>query len=333
MRHQNEMAMNEATVPGTAPKKSILDRSITTREVIFLLAVVFCLSPLISPPVALLMGLVIAQLVGHPYLHLNHRATHILLQVSVVGLGFGMNAGSAVKAGREGILFTLVSIVGTLVAGFFTGRLLRIDKRTSGLISAGTAICGGSAIAAVSPVIGAEERQISVALGTVFILNSVALFLFPVIGHALHLSQTQFGLWSAIAIHDTSSVVGAAGKYGAQALETATTVKLARALWIIPVVFLFSYLFKRKERKVKIPWFIGLFVLAMLANSYIPAMALFNHYIVSVAKAGLTLTLFLIGCGLSRKALLAVGFKPLLQGALLWVAVSAVALWAVIYLV
>ena len=227
--------------------KNLLDKSITTREVIFLLAVVFCLSPLISPPIALLMGLIIAQFIGHPYLHLNHKATHILLQVSVVGLGFGMNVTSALKAGKEGILFTIVSIIGTLVIGFFMGKFLKIEKKTSYLISAGTAICGGSAIAAISPVIKAEEKQISVALGTIFILNSVALFLFPFIGHQLNLSQSQFGMWCAIAIHDTSSVVGAANKYGPQALEIATTVKLARALWIIPVAFLSTFIFKNKN--------------------------------------------------------------------------------------
>ena len=326
--------MNKEAVPVAFPavKKSILDRSITTREVIFLLAVVFCLSPLISPPVALLMGLVIAQFVGHPYLHLNHKATHILLQVSVVGLGFGMNVASAVKAGREGILFTVVSITGTLIAGFFMGKLLSVDRKTSCLISAGTAICGGSAIAAVSPVIKAEEKQVSVALGTIFILNAIALFLFPVIGHTLHLSQTQFGLWCAIAIHDTSSVVGAAGRYGSHALEVATTVKLARALWIIPVAFLFSFLFKQKDSKVKIPWFIGLFVLAMAANTYIPGAGRYTGYLVYVAKAGLTLTLFLIGCGLSRKALQSVGLNALLQGVLLWVGIAAAALWAVVSL-
>ena len=223
--------------------KNLLDKSITTREVIFLLAVVLCLSPLISPPIALLMGLIIAQFIGHPYLHLNHKATHILLQVSVVGLGFGMNVTSALKAGKEGILFTIVSIIGTLVIGFFMGKFLKIEKKTSYLISTGTAICGGSAIAAISPVIKAEEKQISVALGTIFILNSAALFLFPFIGHQLNLSQSQFGMWCAIAIHDTSSVVGAASKYGPQALEIATTVKLARALWIIPVAFLSTFIF------------------------------------------------------------------------------------------
>ncbi|MBC7510687.1 MAG: putative sulfate exporter family transporter [Ferruginibacter sp.] len=320
-------------IPATAkPAKRILDRSITTREVIFLLAVVFCLSPLITPPIALLMGLLIAQFIGHPYLHLNHKATHILLQVSVVGLGFGMDVTSALKAGKEGILFTIVSIIGTLVIGFFMGKFLKIEKKTSYLISAGTAICGGSAIAAISPVIKAEEKQISVALGTIFILNSIALFLFPFIGHAMKLSQTQFGLWCAIAIHDTSSVVGASSKYGTQALEIATTVKLARALWIIPVAFLSTFIFKNKGVKIKIPYFIGLFVLAMIANTYVSFVTQYSHYLTGFAKAGLTLTLFLIGCGLSRKVLQAVGYKPLIQGVVLWVIISTVALWAVTFL-
>jgi len=309
--------------------KNLLDKSITTREVIFLLAVVLCLSPLISPPIALLMGLIIAQFIGHPYLHLNHKATHILLQVSVVGLGFGMNVTSALKAGKEGILFTIVSIIGTLVIGFFMGKFLKIEKKTSYLISTGTAICGGSAIAAISPVIKAEEKQISVALGTIFILNSAALFLFPFIGHQLNLSQSQFGMWCAIAIHDTSSVVGAASKYGPQALEIATTVKLARALWIIPVAFLSTFIFKNKESKIKIPYFIGLFVLAMIANTYIPFVQQYNHYLTNIAKAGLTLTLFLIGCGLNRKTISSVGFKPLIQGVILWVIIATAALWAV----
>ena len=310
-------------------EKRFLDRSITTREVIFLLAFVFCLSPLISPPVALLLGLVIAQFVGHPYLHLNHKATHILLQISVVGLGFGMNVSSAIRVGKEGLLFTLFSIVGTLMIGFLIGKFLKIEKKTSYLISAGTAICGGSAIAAVSPIIKAQEKQISLALGTIFILNSIALFLFPVIGHLFHMSQTQFGLWCAIAIHDTSSVVGAANKYGAQALEVATTVKLARALWIIPVAFLSTFIFKNKGSKVKVPYFVGLFVVAMMANTYVPFVQQWSHYLTGFAKMGLTLTLFLIGCGLNREVLLSVGVKPLLQGVVLWALISTAALCAV----
>jgi len=314
------------------PKSKILDRTITTREVIFLLAFVFCLSPLITPPIALLMGLIIAQFIGHPYLHLNHKATHILLQISVVGLGFGMNVNNAMKAGKEGILFTVISIIGTLVIGFLLGKFLKIDRKTSYLISAGTAICGGSAIAAISPVIKAEEKQISVALGTIFILNSIALVLFPIIGHQLNLSQNQFGLWCAIAIHDTSSVVGAASKYGTEALEIATTVKLARALWIIPVAFFSTLLFKNKSSKLKIPYFIGLFVLAMIANTYSPFVREYSSYLVAIAKAGLTVTLFLIGCGLSKKVLQSVGIKPLLQGIVLWLIISLAALWMVMQL-
>jgi uncharacterized integral membrane protein (TIGR00698 family) len=311
--------------------EKILDRSISTRELIFGVALIACLTPWVSPPIALVLGLIIALFIGHPFLHLNHKATHVLLQLSVVGLGFGMNVGSALKAGREGILFTIASITGTLLFGLLLGRLLRIDKKISSLITCGTAICGGSAIAAISPVIKAEEKQISVALGTVFLLNSIALFLFPVIGHLLHLTQTQFGLWAAIAIHDTSSVVGAAGKYGPQALEVATTVKLARALWIIPVAVLAALFFKTGKQKIKIPWFIGAFVLAMLINTYLPMPAL-SHALVQTSKTGLTVTLFLIGSGLSRQVLRNTGVRPLMQGIILWVAISAVILWAVMSL-
>ncbi|QTE38272.1 YeiH family protein [Mucilaginibacter sp. P25] len=310
----------------------LLNINENARKVIFAVCIVLCLMPFMSPAVALLLGLVVAQCSGHPYLHLNHKATHILLQISVVGLGFGMNVHSALQAGKEGILFTIASITGTLLFGTLMGRWLNIEKKTSFLISSGTAICGGSAIAAISPVIKAEEKQISVALGCVFILNSIALFVFPVIGHYLNLSQTQFGLWCAIAIHDTSSVVGAASKYGAHALEVATTVKLARALWIIPVAFLSTFLFKNKSKKVSIPYFIGLFILAMIANTYLPVVRFMSPYIIITAKAGLTLTLFLIGAGLSRKVLASVGLKPLLQGVVLWIAISGAALYAVVHL-
>jgi uncharacterized integral membrane protein (TIGR00698 family) len=310
----------------------LLNISANTSKIIFVIGIALCLTPFISPAMALLMGLVIAQFTGHPYLHLNHKATHWLLQASVVGLGFGMNVHSALQAGKEGILFTVASITGTLLFGFLMGKWLTIDKKTSYLISTGTAICGGSAIAAISPVIKAEEKQISVALGCVFILNSIALFIFPVIGHHFNLSQTQFGLWCAIAIHDTSSVVGAASKYGPHALEVATTVKLARALWIIPVAFMSTFIFKNKSKQISIPYFIGLFILAMVVNTYVPLVASFSPYFVGVAKAGLTLTLFLIGAGLSRKVLSSVGFKPLLQGVTLWLLISGTALYAVVHL-
>lgn len=324
----------------------IFDKHITMRELIFAIVIFACLTPWVTPPVALLLGLTMALFVGHPFIHLNHKATHVLLQVSVVGLGFGMNAATALKAGKEGILFTIISIAGTLTFGLLMGRFFRIDRKTSLLISGGTAICGGSAIAALSPVIRAEERQVSVALGVVFILNAVALFLFPVIGHLLQLSQTQFGLWSAIAIHDTSSVVGAAGRYGPEALQIATTVKLARALWIIPVSLGAAVFFRRRtagaessraggdsaRAKIKIPWFIGLFVVAILLNTWVPVPAV-SHAIVQASHAGLTLTLFLIGSGLSRQVLKNTGVKPLLQGVLLWMLIAGGALWAIVSVV
>ncbi|MFL9845893.1 YeiH family protein [Flavobacterium rhizosphaerae] len=302
--------------------------TVATR-LIFIILALFCLTPWASPPLALALGIALAWLVGHPFPEHTQKGTHWLLQASVVGLGFGMNAQSALKAGEQGIVFTIISIVSTLILGWLLGRLMKIEKKTSYLISSGTAICGGSAIAAVSPVIRAEQKQISVALGVIFILNSIALILFPFIGHQFNMSQQEFGLWSAIAIHDTSSVVGAAAKYGDQALQVATTVKLARALWIIPVAFLSSFLFKSKEAKIKIPYFIGLFILAMLANSYIPAVQAISPFMVTIAKAGLTLTLFFIGCGLSKKTLTSVGVKPLIQGVALWIFISVMALWAV----
>jgi uncharacterized integral membrane protein (TIGR00698 family) len=322
--------MEKSTVIPTQQKlKNLLDKSVTTREIVFVIALIFCLTSFVTPPIALLIGFAIAQFIGHPFLHLNHKATSFLLKISVVGLGFGMNVTSALHAGREGLLFTVASITGTLALGLLLGRLLKIEKKTSHLISSGTAICGGSAIAAISPLIKAEEKQISVALGTIFILNSIALFLFPFIGHQLHLSQMQFGLWSAIAIHDTSSVVGAANKYGAEALQVATTVKLARALWIIPVALLTTVFFKTGKQKIKIPYFIGLFVLAMAINTYFPSIHRVSVEIVNLAKIGLTITLFLIGAGLSSAVLKSVGIKPLLQGIILWIVISVVALWAV----
>jgi uncharacterized integral membrane protein (TIGR00698 family) len=298
---------------------------------IFVLLLLLCLFPIISPPIALLLGLVVANLSGHPFLHLNHKATNILLQVSVVGLGFGMNVHSAVAAGKEGFLFTVGSIVMTIALGTLLGKWFAIQKKTSHLISCGTAICGGSAIAAIAPVIQSDEKQTSVALGVIFILNSIALFVFPAVGHWLDMSQNDFGLWCAIAIHDTSSVVGAANKYGAEALQVATTVKLARALWIIPVALITAVVFKNKTSKLKIPYFIGLFILAMICNTYFSPVASIAPYIVSIAKLGLTVTLFLIGAGLSGSVLKSVGLLPLLQGVLLWVFIAVVALLAILY--
>lgn len=303
----------------------------TLQQIIFAVLLLVCMTSFISPPIALLLGLILANLSGHPFIHLNHKATNILLQISVVGLGFGMNITTTLSAGKEGFLFTVASILSTLILGTFLGRWFNVEKKTSHLISCGTAICGGSAIAAIAPVIQSDEKQTSVALGVIFILNSVALFLFPAVGHALNLSQKEFGLWCAIAIHDTSSVVGAANKYGAQALQIATTVKLARALWIIPVALITSVIFKNKSSKIKIPYFIGLFILAMIMNTYIPQTAIIAPHLVSIAKIGLTITLFLIGAGLNLKALKSVGFKPLLQGISLWIFIAIGTLSAIIY--
>ncbi|WP_264537624.1 YeiH family protein [Flavobacterium sp. N1736] len=306
------------------------------QQAIFALVIVLCLFSIISPPIALLLGVLIVNVFGNPFIAFNHKAITFLLQFSVVGLGFGMNAASAISAGKEGFLLTIFSIFSTLIFGTLLGKWLKTDKKTSHLISCGTAICGGSAIAAISPVIKSNENQTSIALGVIFLLNSIALFAFPFIGHQLDLSQKDFGLWCAIAIHDTSSVVGAANKYGAEALQVATTVKLARALWIIPISLLTAIIFKDKSQnqnaKIKIPYFIGLFILAMLLNTYVPATAIFSPHIVSIAKIGLTITLFLIGATLNINTLKSVGVKPLFQGIFLWIFIAGLSLMTILYL-
>jgi uncharacterized integral membrane protein (TIGR00698 family) len=298
---------------------------------IYVLAIVLCTMPFIDTPFALLIGIILAQTIQHPFLKINKKLTHILLQVSVVGLGFGMNAWQALDAGKQGLVFTIFSIVSTITLGLFIGRQLKIEKNTSYLISTGTAVCGGSAIAAVSSIIKSSEKQISTALGTVFILNTVALFLFPWIGHQLHLSQHQFGVWAAIAIHDTSSVVGAANKYGAEALQTATTIKLERALWIIPVALISVFFFKSESKKIKVPYFIFLFVLAMLMNTFVPFIHKEAAFIVMLSKIGLKITLFLIGSSLSRDLIASVGVRPFVQGILLWTFISVLSLTVIIH--
>ncbi|CAC9976021.1 putative sulfate exporter family transporter [Flavobacterium panici] len=302
------------------------------QQLIFALVILLCLFSIISPPVALLLGVIIVNVFGNPFVEFNSKAITFLLQFSVVGLGFGMNASSAFSAGKEGFVLTIFSIFSTLIFGFLLGKWLKTEKKTSHLISCGTAICGGSAIAAISPVIKSNENQTSIALGVIFILNSIALFAFPFIGHQLDLSQKDFGLWCAIAIHDTSSVVGAANKYGAEALQIATTVKLARALWIIPISLLTAVIFKNKNSKIKIPYFIGLFVLAMLINSYVPQVSIIAPHIVNLAKIGLTITLFLIGATLNVNTLKSVGVKPLLQGVFLWIFIAGLSLVSIVFL-
>ncbi len=306
-------------------------------KILFFFLIFLCLTPFVPPPIALAVGLFAALTFGNPFPEQTKKATKILLQASVVLLGFGMNLGEVWKAGKQGILFTIATIFGTLAVGFLIGRLLKVKDKTSNLISTGTAICGGSAIAAIAPVIDADSEEISVSLGTIFILNSIALFLFPVIGHALNLSQNQFGVWAAISIHDTSSVVGAAQSYGTEALAIATTVKLTRALWIAPVALLFAFLYRgknEKKAKIAVPYFILFFLLATVVRTYMPASfppSLFDS-LVMLAKTGLTVTLFLIGASLSRETLKKVGVKPLIQGVLLWILILLVSLWAVLNL-
>lgn len=301
-------------------------------KILFIILFVFCLMPFITPAVALFLGLAFALTAGQPFPVFSKKASKYLLQFSVVGLGFGMNLYDSLRTGKEGMLFTVVSVVSVLVIGYYVGKKLMIDRKTAYLISAGTAICGGSAIAAVAPVLKADDNEISVSMGTIFILNAVALFIFPPIGHLLDMTQEQFGLWAAIAIHDTSSVVGAGAAYGEKALEVATMVKLTRALWIIPVAFVTTLLFKQKESKITIPWFILFFVLAMVANTFLSIPAVISSSLVWIAKKGLTVTLFLIGAGLSRKVIKHVGVRPMVQGVILWVFIGVLSLVVILFL-
>jgi len=297
-------------------------------KIIFILALILSLSGWISPPVALSLGIIFGLSMPHPYPHFSRSAARILLQVSVVALGFGMNLHEIVKAGRSGFIYTALGISFSLVVGLALGKFLRISGNASYLITAGTAICGGSAIAAIGPILHADDEEMAVSLGTVFILNSIALFMFPPIGNLLHLTQSQFGLWAALAIHDTSSVVGAAAKYGAQALVVGTTVKLARALWIVPLALVTAAV-KHSKTRVQLPWFILFFCLAAVVNTYVPAFGNFDRWAFSAGRLGLTATLFLIGTGISLATLKSVGWRPLLQGVLLWIMVAAATLYLI----
>jgi uncharacterized integral membrane protein (TIGR00698 family) len=297
-------------------------------RVIFVLCLLVSASGLVSPPAALAIGLVFGLAVPHPYSDASKKYSKFLLQASVVGLGFGMNLRQVIAAGRSGFVYTLLGISFALVAGMALGRLLTVKHVPAFLISTGTAICGGSAIAAVGPITQASDEEMAVALGTVFVLNSVALLTFPFIGMALKLNQSQFGLWAALAIHDTSSVVGAAAKYGAEALGIATTVKLARALWIVPVS-IGTAVVRGAKAKIQWPWFIGLFCLAAVCKTYLPGGVAVYTLAVKAAKLGLTATLFLIGSGISLATIKRVGHRPLLQGIILWLLVLTGSLWLI----
>ncbi|WP_242046987.1 YeiH family protein [Fischerella sp. FACHB-380] len=316
------------------------EQKLLYRKIVFLLAAGFCLTPWASPPIALMLGILLALTHENPFHRISRPAAKHLLEASVIMLGFGMNLAVVLKAGASGALLAVGSISATFILGYFLGKWLKIPIKASALISAGTAICGGSAIAAVSSVINAAESEISVAMGTVFVLNAVALFVFPPLGHALHLTQAQFGTWSGVAIHDISSVVGAASHYGQSALYTATAVKLSRALWIVPISAAASYIFQRQQsksgdviHKPQVPWFIGLFILASVVRTFIPEVASWSPVVTHVSEAGLTLTLFLIGAGLSQRMLKAVGWKPMLQGVMLWIFISATSLGVIVLVV
>jgi uncharacterized integral membrane protein (TIGR00698 family) len=297
---------------------------------LFFVGLIVAASGLISPPLALLGGLIYGLSVAHPFHVESKQLAKFLLQASVIGLGFGMNLHEVIQAGRSGFLYTACSITAAMLLGLGLGYLIHVSKKASFLISAGTAICGGSAIAAVGPIAGASEEEMAVSLGAVFILNSVALFLFPVIGFALHMSQMQFGLWSALAIHDTSSVVGATARYGPAALAVGTTVKLARALWIVPLSLVTAVALRSKSR-IQWPWFILFFCLAALLNTLLPAFGAAFAGISHLGRIGLIVTLFLIGTGLNKQTLLNVGVRPLLQGLTLWIVVGASTLALILF--
>ena len=297
-----------------------------------------------SPPSALVAGILFAFLIGNPFAHWNHRLTKWLLQICVVLLGFGMNLPAVLRLGFDGSLFAATTIGATLLLGRWLSRQLALDSKTGLLISAGTAICGGSAIAAVSSVIGASEAEIAVSIGTIFLLNAVALYLFPFAGHLLHLSQSQFGLWAGVAVHDISSVVGSGMSYGHDSLQTAVAVKLSRTLWIVPLTLAIVFRLRRQQRpraegspwprnvKSSVPWFIAFFLLASLLSSYVPTVSGWAPYLSEAARRGMILVLFLIGTSLSVRALRAVGWRTVVTGSTLWLAVSVGSLTAIIFL-
>jgi uncharacterized integral membrane protein (TIGR00698 family) len=322
-------SQTQATLPGDYAR------------VVALVVVVTGLILWASPPTALVAGILFALLIGHPFAHWNHKVTKWLLQICVVLLGFGMNLAVVLRLGFDGSLFAATTIGTTLLLGRWLGRRLALGSKTSLLVSAGTAICGGSAIAAVSSVIGASEAEIAVSIGTIFLLNAVALYVFPLAGHVLHLSQAQFGLWAGVAIHDISSVVGAGLSYGHDALQTAIAVKLSRTLWIVPLTLAIAFRLSRQKRaevdgsrrakhfKISVPWFIGFFLLASLLSSYVPTISGWAPHLSEIARRGMILVLFLIGTSLSVRALRAVGWRTVASGLTLWLFISVGSLTAI----
>lgn len=297
-------------------------------KVVFWVLLVGCCWPVVTAPMALVAGITFGIIIGNPWSGVTSTWSRRLLQASVVGLGFGMNLPELLKTGKDAFVYTAISITFTMVAGYLLGRVFKIPQRISTLISFGSAICGGSAIAAMAPVIKADAEETGVALATVFTLNSIALILFPPLGHLLGMGQRQFGLWSALAIHDTSSVVGAAAAYGGLALAIGTTVKLTRALWIMPAALVAAW-FTKSEGKVKFPLFILGFIVAATVKTLLPQFDQVWHPLNSIAKQSLVVTLFLIGTGLTREILGRTGIKTLAQGVLLWILVSVTSATAI----
>lgn len=303
------------------------------QKLVFILLVLLLLfTPLFTSPLALLAGMVVGLMVGNPFPAVSVKGSKYILQAAVVGLGFGINLYQVAETGLSGLIYTFVSLALTMVLGLALGKKFGIAPKLTHLISAGTAICGGSAIAAVAPAIKASAKEISVSLGIVFILNALALFIFPEIGHSLKLSQTQFGLWAAIAIHDTSSVVGAASRYGDEALQLATTLKLTRALWIVPLVLASGFLFKTEGNKISIPTFILLFILASVLITFVPALSTVAPFILFAAKKALLLSLFLIGANLNMVTLRSISARPFYHGFILWVLVAFSSLFVIYFL-
>lgn len=305
------------------------DRRAKSAGLYWLLATL-SLTPWSSPARALLLGMMVGLLLGHPYVLQSKKLSGLLLRACVVLLGFTMNFEAVLRVGLHGLGLAMLTIGLTFALGALLGRMLRVPARTSLLISAGTAICGGSAIAAVGAVCEAEESEMTVSLATIFLLNALALYLFPPIGLSLHLSQIDFGVWSGIAIHDVSSVVGAASSYGPVALETATAVKLSRALWIAPIALVVARIYRKQSKKDPFPWFILLFMLASASRAAFPWLQSLSPFITAVSHAGLGLTLFLIGSGLSPGTLRSVGWRALAEGLMLWLLVSLLSLGAVL---
>lgn len=291
-----------------------------------LFVALFSASFFLPTAISLLAGILLAVTLGSPFKKFTKKVSKYLLQLSVIGLGFGMNLHSAIEAGKDGMLFTIVSVIGVMCLGVLLGKAFRLSRNNSYLISSGTAICGGSAIAAIAPIIDADDDETTLSMATVFTLNAAALLIFPAIGHLLGMSQEQFGTWAAIAIHDTSSVVGAGAAYGEEALKVATTVKLTRALWIIPMAVATTFIFRKKGKKISIPWFILIFIIAMLANTYFGIPEAISAGIVTCSKHALGATLFLIGCGISVQSIRNTGIRPFALGISLWIIISAATL-------